>query len=167
MMQCAYHPSNDAVGACVNCGQLICAECKTVLGEKIYCNPCVEKMYASKPTADTHLIENTSGQGDLAQIPPEIRGWNWGAFLLTLIWGLAHRVWISLLCFIPFVGFVMPFVLGAKGNEWAWRNKEWNSIEHFKGTQRTWAWWGLGVLVFVVVLYVILAIVAGESEAYY
>jgi len=26
--------------------------------------------------------ENTSGQGRLAVIPEEIRGWNWGAFLL-------------------------------------------------------------------------------------
>ncbi|MCK5641018.1 MAG: hypothetical protein KAJ19_09485, partial [Gammaproteobacteria bacterium] len=61
-------------------------------------------------------MENTSGQGELAEIPPEISGWNWGAFLLSWIWGIGNSVWIALLCLIPCVGFVMAFVLGAKGN---------------------------------------------------
>ncbi len=165
-MQCAYHPGNDAVGACVSCGRLVCAECKTVLGGKIYCNPCVEKIYIGKTAIAPGLMVNTSGQGEQAEIPSEIRGWNWGAFLLTWIWGLAHRVWISLLCFIPFVGIVMAFALGAKGNEWAWRNKKWDNIDHFKGTQRTWAWWGVGLVVFVVVLYIIIFIFAAEGESY-
>ena len=31
--------------------------------------------------------EDTSGQGDAALIPEKLRGWNWGAFLLSWIWG--------------------------------------------------------------------------------
>lgn len=50
MMNCAYHPEVDAIGACVNCGRLICAECKVVLGEKIYCNPCADKLFAEAST---------------------------------------------------------------------------------------------------------------------
>ena len=92
-------------------------------------------------------MENTSGQGKLAKIPIEITGWNWGAFLLSWIWGASNKVWISLLCLIPYVGFVMVFVLGVKGNEWAWRNKRWDSIEHFQRTQRAWAWWGIGIII--------------------
>ena len=88
-------------------------------------------------------IENTSGHGKGAAIPPEIRGWNWGAFSLSLIWGLSHRVWITLIGFIPPLQFVMPFVLGAKGNEWAWQNQKWHSVEHFRRTQRNWALAGL------------------------
>lgn len=87
--------------------------------------------------------ENTSGQGSLAVITQEIRGWNWGAFLLTFIWGVSHGVWISLIGFIPFLNIIMYFVLGVKGNEWAWRNRRWDSVQHFKRTQRKWAWWGL------------------------
>ncbi len=45
MANCAYHPEADVVGTCVSCGQLICAECKTVLGEKIYCNKCADKLF--------------------------------------------------------------------------------------------------------------------------
>ena len=37
--------------------------------------------------------------------------------------------------------FVMPFVLGAKGSRWAWRNGRWDSVEHFKRVQRLWAIW--------------------------
>ncbi|MCJ7808381.1 MAG: leucine-rich repeat domain-containing protein, partial [Dehalococcoidia bacterium] len=101
-------------------------------------------------------MENTSGQGKLAKIPIEIRGWNWGAFFLNWIWGVGNSVWIALLCLIPFVSFIMRFVLGAKGNEWAWQNRKWDSIEHFKRTQRKWGWWGLGITVGLIVYYSIL-----------
>jgi hypothetical protein len=75
-------------------------------------------------------------------IPPEIDRWNWGAFLLNWIWGVGNNTFIALLTLVPFVGFVMPFVLGAKGSRWAWRNGRWDSVEHFKRVQRLWAIWG-------------------------
>ncbi len=89
-------------------------------------------------------VVNTSGQGEAAVVPPEIQGWNWGAFLLTWIWGIGNNVMIALLALIiPFWGIY----LGLKGNELAWRNKQWESVEHFKQVQRRWALWGLGILV--------------------
>ena len=148
MTNCAYHPERDAVGACVNCGKLICEECKKTIGEKIYCNPCSKS-----------VVENTSGQGRLATIPEEVRGWNWGALLLGVIWGIGNNVWIALLEFIPFLGFIIPFVLGQKGNEWAWRNKKWDSVEHFKRTQRTLTKWGVWLIVIIPILFFILAAV--------
>ncbi|MBL8487084.1 MAG: hypothetical protein JNK22_08365 [Rhodocyclaceae bacterium] len=91
-------------------------------------------------------MENTSGRGRLAAVPPEVDHWNWGAFLLNWIWGIAHNTWIALLMFVPGVNFVMPFVLGARGSVWAWRNRRWESIEHFRRAQRAWARWGFGLL---------------------
>jgi hypothetical protein len=88
-------------------------------------------------------MENTSGQGAAATIPTEVDKWNWGAFLLNWIWGIGNNTLIALLMFVPFVNFVMMFVLGAKGSSWAWKNKKWESIEHFKDVQRKWAKWGL------------------------
>jgi hypothetical protein len=84
-------------------------------------------------------MENTSGQGKSAAVPPEIDRWNWGAFFLNWIWGIANNTLIALLMFVPLVNLVMPFVLGAKGSAWAWRNKQWESIEQFKSVQRVWA----------------------------
>jgi hypothetical protein len=75
---------------------------------------------------------------DPETIPAEIDRWNWGAFLLNWIWGVGNNTFIALLMFVPFVGLVMPFVLGAKGSRWAWRNGRWDSVEHFKRVQRLW-----------------------------
>ncbi len=109
--------------------------------------------------------KNTSGQGRLAEIPYEIRGWSWGAFFLTWIWGIFNRVWLSLLCFVPVISWVMPFVLGFKGKEWAWQNKQWDSIEHFKRVQRSWALWGLVIFIVIwvfVFIIIIASIIAGR-----
>jgi hypothetical protein len=78
-------------------------------------------------------------------IPADIDRWNWGAFLLNWIWGVGNNTFIALLTLVPFVGLVMPFVLGAKGSRWAWRNGRWDSVEHFKRVQRQWAKWGVVV----------------------
>jgi hypothetical protein len=79
---------------------------------------------------------------DPRAVPPEIDRWNWGAFLLNWIWGVGNNTFIALLTLIPFFGLVMPFVLGAKGSAWAWRNGRWDSVDHFKRVQRLWAIWG-------------------------
>src|ERR1700693_2934867 len=77
-------------------------------------------------------------------IPAEIDRWNWGAFLLNWIWGIGNSTFIALLTLIPPFGIlIMPFVLGAKGSGWAWRNGRWDSVEHFKRVQRLWAIWGV------------------------
>jgi hypothetical protein len=98
-------------------------------------------------------MENTSGHGKSATVPPEIDGWNWGAFLLNWIWGIGNRCFVGLLTFVPLVGIVMPFVLGFKGNAWAWRNKRWQSVEQFKRVQRLWTVWSLALGVAMIALF--------------
>ena len=93
--------------------------------------------------------EYVSGLGKDSVVPPEIKGWNWGAFFLNWIWGIGNSTYIAFLMFVPLVNIVMFFVLGAKGNEWAWRNRTWRDVEHFKQTQRKWRNAGL-ILLFVV-----------------
>ena len=97
-------------------------------------------------------MENTSGQGKQAVIPAELKGWNWGAFLMNWVWGIFNKTYIALLTFVPLVGVFMPFVLGFKGNAWAWKNKKWDSIEHFRRAQRKWAMWGVIMLIFSLVV---------------
>ncbi|MFN2126664.1 MAG: hypothetical protein ACK2TU_02290 [Anaerolineales bacterium] len=100
-------------------------------------------------------IGNTSGRGGSTIIPDIVKRWNWGAFLLNWIWGLGNRTYIALLCLIPFVNFVMIFILGLKGSEWAWKNKHWRSIEQFKSVQRRWAWGGFIIWIVIILLYVV------------
>lgn len=87
----------------------------------------------------------TSGLKDEAALPPGVDRWNWGAFLLNWIWGIGNNTFVALLALVPFVNFIMIFVLGAKGGEWAWRNKRWDSVEHFRRVQRKWAIAGVAV----------------------
>src|ERR1019366_10250458 len=51
-------------------------------------------------------MENTSGQGVAAVVPPELDRWNWGAFLLNWIWGIGNNTFIALLMFVPVVNIV-------------------------------------------------------------
>jgi len=89
--------------------------------------------------ADTQSKQTPpSGMGKGSPVPDEIKGWNWGAFFLNWIWGIGNSTYIALLMFIPFVNFVMPFVLGAKGSQWAWQNRMWRDVEHFKSVQKKW-----------------------------
>ena len=47
-MDCAYHPGKEAAAACVNCGKLICIECKTELAGKNYCPPCANEIFVAR-----------------------------------------------------------------------------------------------------------------------
>lgn len=95
---------------------------------------------------------------DPNNVPPEIFGLNWGAFLMPFLWSIAHNVWIGLLCLIPYAGVIMQFVLLFKGNEWGWQKRQFESVDEFKKVQRIWLIWGL-VLCAISLLFVILAIV--------
>jgi len=107
--------------------------------------PMVKARIYNTAEAVVPVPENTSGKGRLAVVPREIKGWNWGAYLLGVIWGVGNNVWWSFLLLIPYLDIVWVFVMGVKGSEWAWRSKRWDSVEHFKRTQKKWRNWGIGV----------------------
>ncbi len=123
-----------------------CPKCRALLPHgTTTCDYCGYRLAEAADIPDQALVLNTSGQGKTAFIPPEIRGWNWGAFFLTPLWGIFNRVWIALIAFIPlpFLAFIMSIVLGIKGNEWAWQSRKWNSVEHFTMIQKRWMYWGI------------------------
>jgi hypothetical protein len=106
----------------------------------------------------SEFIANNSGEGSKSIVPKEIQGWNWGAFTFSWIWGLCNNGWLALLALIPALSLIISIVSGAKGNEWAWQNKKWESIKAFQKTQRKWSAWGLG-LFFVWLILVIAPII--------
>ncbi len=114
----------------------------------------------------TTQTTNTSGQGRSSELPEELKGWNWGAFFLNWIWGLGNSTFIALLMFVPFVNIIMVFVLGAKGNKWAWQNRIWRDIDHFRSVQRKWAIAG-AIVFFVLFPLIIFTVISGlKGEAY-
>jgi len=168
-MKCAVHPEVEAIGACCSCGRFVCPECKAIINNQIYCSSCVAaRLDGGAWPGQTDIAGNyLSGMGSNSAVPPEIKGWNWGGFLMTWIWGIGNNVWIALIALlgmIPWVGWIirltMSIILGAKGNEWAWQHKKWDSIEHFKRTQRAWMWWGISLILLEIALVIAVAVLA-------
>ncbi len=114
----------------------------------------------------TEGYDERSGKGSLSVLPSEISGWNWGASMLTWIWGIYYNVWISLLTMVPIVNIFWWIVLGIKGNEWAWQAKQWPSVEKFKESQKKWVPWAIVFLALQAlgVLVVIFAIIVSISS---
>mgnify|MGYP003297937111 CR=1 FL=1 len=115
---------------------------------------------------------NNSGQGKDSVVPAEVKGYSWGAFTLSWIWGIFNNSWFTMFAFlgailslIPFIGWLIPWALciwfGFRGNEWAWQNKKWESIEKFHEIQKKWAIASaicFGVLVVLAFIGIILAL---------
>jgi hypothetical protein len=82
-----------------------------------------------------------------AEVPEEIKGLNWGAFLLNWIWAIGNQVWIGLAALVPCINIFVAIYLLIKGNELAWTGpRQWESVEQFKAVQAAWTKWGLIIL---------------------
>lgn len=121
----------------------------------VFCRYCGKELHETAP-ACPHcgaLQDNKA-----IAIPDGVKGWSWGAFLLNWIWAIGNRTWIGLLALVPLAGIIMAFVLGFKGREWAWQNKNWESVEHFNQVQKKWSFWGIALVTCVILINVVLAI---------
>lgn len=131
----------------------------------VFCRGCGKEIHETAPTcphcgapqiAVSSISESGAIQSDV--MPDGIKGWSWGAFLLSWIWAIGNKTWIGLLAIIPYVGFIMAIILGFKGREWAWKNKQWDSVEHFNRVQKKWSVWGVWLVVVFIFVGIVLAI---------
>lgn len=93
------------------------------------------------------------------EVPEEIKKWNWGAFSLSIIWGIGNKTYLPLLCLIPGFNLIWMFICGAKGNEWAWKDGRYEEISKFERVQDTWNRAGLVLFILwiaIIVLYIAL-----------
>ncbi|MEB3343182.1 serine/threonine-protein kinase [Okeania sp.] len=104
------------------------------------------------------------------QVPAEIIGWNWGGFLLPGFWCITNRVWVGLFAWSDFIfltsgmgWLVTAIILGAKGNEWAWKSREWKSISDFKRHQRMWAIISFLLIISIVILVILFFLVVAVN----
>jgi phosphate/sulfate permease len=104
-----------------------------------------------------------SGKGDASIVPEEIKHWSWGGFVLGLIWGVYHQVWIAFLLFVPFINFVVALYLGMKGKELAWRKNTWTSVDVFKASQKKWDTVAIILFVLAIILMILPFALAGMS----
>jgi len=125
-----------------------------------------DQVYKAPQAELVENIENNSGMGSGIEVPPGVKGWSWGAFLLNWIWAIGNRTWIGLLALAPYIGIVVSIALGIKGREWAWKNKRWDSLEHFNSVQKRWSFWGVVLILGVALLGIIAAIAIPAYQDY-
>jgi hypothetical protein len=177
--------SGAGVSICQVCGyimapnDLVCKRCNTPRGMRVDPNSPTPGAYTAGIGGG---FINTSGEH--GEVPPEIRGgWNWGAFFFNWIWGLNHKTYITLISLvlssisftvnraqqiypgiagqsvlssiIGIVNFSLSIWYGVKGNEWAWRNRHFDSVDQFRRVQRAWFYWGLGFFIFFILLIIL------------
>lgn len=82
-------------------------------------------------------------------LPKGLKSWNWGAALAPVIWGIGNRTYFGFLALIPAVGYVFRIVLAIYGDKWAWKNNDWDDINHFRETQRHWTI--AGIIIFTLI----------------
>lgn len=132
----------------------ICSKCGFEnIDEAKFCSSCGVTLDDS-PIVNKHKDKN---------IPDGVAGWSWGAFLIAPIWAIGNKTWIGLLAVIPYLGFVVAIVLGFKGREWAWKNNDWDSLEHFNRVQRRWSLWGM--VPYLILLGILAAVAIPKIEA--
>lgn len=122
-------------------------------------------------------VGTAMSQQATASEPLNLSKWSWGAFTLSWIWGFFNGCWWMLLvkigtsvlaflsAFVPFGPFFVSVMdlcisifFGAKGTEWAWNNRSWNSIADFNRTQDTWNKVGLILFILGIVCILIFAL---------
>lgn len=100
-------------------------------------------------------MDSDHDQANSKNVPSEIKGWSWGAFGLNGIWGVGNRTYSALLAFLPVINVVIMVLLGLNGRKWAWKNRDWESVEHFKRVQRKWDIAGMVVVGIYLIVFMI------------
>lgn len=129
---------------------MFCTGCGSqAIESDTFCGGCgsVQRSAAiNTPQATPAKVFHVGQQAKPDTVPDGVRGWSWGAFLLNWIWAVGNNTWIGLLALVPFVNIPMVFWLGMNGREHAWRNRHWDSIDHFNRVQRLWSQWAVRII---------------------
>ena len=124
----------------------------------------ISKNSKSKIISNIVYSGNITSELDNSDIPIEnIKGWNWGAFWLTWLWGIGNKSWLTFWALIPYFNILWMFVCGFKGNEWAWKNKNWTNFEEFTRVQKKWATIA-NILAVTLIAIVVIIMILGMGE---
>lgn len=125
--------------------------------------PAAAPMPTGMPQQAAPITVSFNQQSANGEFPEELRKWNWGAFLLSWIWGISNNTFIAFLVLVPIFNIYILIMLGMKGNEWAWKNRKFQSIEHFKKVQKAWTLWGVILFAISVIGMVALFTLGGHA----
>ena len=111
------------------------------------------------------MNNNMDQNGYSNREPENLNKFNWGAFMLNMIWGIGNKSYLTFLCLVPVLNVVWVFVCGFKGNQWAWDSGCFKTAEEFEATQATWNRAGIAYFVLMIVFFVLYFIFLGSLVA--
>lgn len=113
--------------------------------------------------ANSSSVNVSIGNADRVAASDEMHRFNWGAFFFNFIWAFFNGAYVQSFIYIGVVFFLNifnPFIsslaglglciwFGINGNEWAWKNKSWKSLDYFYLIQRRWA---MAILIYLITI---------------
>lgn len=158
----------EEVSTAVNNGMKKCPYCAELIPiNTTYCNICETLLNSTDVNVIPKIEYTNSIKNSLVnngEEPNNLKQWNWGAFWFSWIWGIANKSYMTFWVLIPFFGFIWMFVCGTKGNEWAWQNKNWNSVDEFNNVQKKWSIAGNSIAITLVILSALLFIAISTTD---
>ena len=158
--------------------------------EPVIAEPAIaEPVIAASEPLDSKVEEKTSEQSAYADIPQnrslenqdEIKTkWNWGAFALTMWFGIANRAYLGLLILltlVPWVGWIFGIVwmivFGFNGEKWALENRDnkYRDEEEFRKVMDGWNRAGfvafiIGIVLFVIAILILIFVLVFAFNSY-
>ncbi|KGF77538.1 hypothetical protein [Lactococcus lactis] len=160
------------------------------VSEPVIAEPVIaEPVIAASEPLDSKVEEKTSEQSAYADIPQnrslenqdEIKTkWNWGAFALTMWFGIANRAYLGLLILltlVPWVGWIFGIVwmivFGFNGEKWALENRDnkYRDEEEFRKVMDGWNRAGfvafiIGIVLFVIAILILIFVLVFAFNSY-
>ncbi|MCT1192979.1 hypothetical protein EFL98_10670 [Lactococcus lactis] len=160
------------------------------VSEPVIAEPVIaEPVIAASEPLDSKVEEKTSEQSAYADIPQnrslenqdEIKTkWNWGAFALTMWFGIANRAYLGLLILltlVPWVGWIFGIVwmivFGFNGEKWALENRDnkYRDEEEFRKVMEGWNRAGfvafiIGIVLFVIAILILIFVLVFAFNSY-
>ena len=102
-------------------------------------SPAVKSQHSYSSAYEAPIPQAVFEMGHETTVP---EGLNWGGFLIPFFWGIWHGAWIWAIVAL-FFWPISSIVLLLKGNEIAFENREYNSVEEFRKGQKIWVICGL------------------------
>ncbi|SPH07617.1 hypothetical protein LAP8965_02934 [Lactiplantibacillus plantarum] len=78
-----------------------------------------------------------------------------GRIYVQYFLGIGNKTYLPLLTLIPIFNIVWVFVVGFKGNEWAWQKGDYQDVETFKAVQATWNRAGIVQFIISIAIFVL------------
>jgi hypothetical protein len=130
-----------------------------------------QSTWLASPPTSAQLQSNTSGMREKAVLPAQAKGWSWAGFVPGGAFGFVVGIpWLGILGLLGIctgrfgLFYLWPLyilIVGAKGREFAWRRRSFESVTQYREMTGAWDKTGLALVIVDIVIYGMVISVSG------